>query len=342
MIMDAAILEAAPPSPIGPDGRPRLGAYRGYAGRVAWGDLFRAPWRDPWRLNPVWRTLHHKRWHYASVATERCVVAVAIIHVGYAASAFAYVFDRRERRLLADLSFTELPRAATYTDRPGPGARSRFSSRRASFHIERAQGAASWRVTGQGPEGLVIDATLDAHASPAPLCAIAAIDGGLANCTHKTVGLAATGEVVVAGARLPLTGGHGALDHTSGLLARDTRWRWASASSRHLSLNLVEGFNGPVENVVWIDDTLVPVGPVSFHYDRHATSRPWSIRAADGTLELDFMPEGERREDKDLGVAKSWYVQPIGTFSGVIRPRGRAPIEVNDLIGVTEDHVARW
>ena len=79
-----------------------------------------------------------------------------------------------------------------------------------------------------------------------------------------------------------------------------------------------------------------------FTYDPAATLRPWSIRSANGALDLAFTPAGERREDKNLFVAKSWYVQPIGTFSGAIRLPDRPPIDVRDLVGVTEDHIAKW
>jgi hypothetical protein len=331
-----SISTPAPRSPVGADGAPLFGAYRGYADEVTWAGLSGGA-----RRSALWRRLHQKTWHYASIAGEASVVALAIVDVGLAASAFAYVFDRRSRRLLADLSFTALPGAAAHNGHPGPGASARFSSRRARFSIaHEADGA--WHVRGRAGDALLIDAHLDPTRAPPPLCAIAAIEGGVANCTHKTVGLAARGHVLVKGERFDLEGHAGALDHTRGLLARDTRWRWANASSPTLSLNLVEDFNGPVENVVWIGDTLVPVGPVRFDFDPKRTSRPWSIRAADNSLELEFVPEGERREDKDLILAKSRYVQPIGTFRGVLRPPGAAPVEVRDLVGVTEDHVARW
>ncbi len=335
MAAPATIVNPAPKSPLGPDGRPALGAYRGYAERVSWQGL-----HPDLRRNLLWRKLHTKTWHYASIANEACVVALAIIDVGIAASAFAYVFDRRAGRMATNLSFTALPGAARFTAFAGPGACSRFVTRGRRFAIER--GPSTWHIHGTTRDGFTLDATLDPTCAPSPLCAVARIESGVANCTHKTVGLAAHGFVATGGSRFDLAGGTGALDHTHGLLARDTLWRWASATSPGLSLNLVEDFNGPVENVVWIGDELVPVGPVSFRYDPAATLRPWAIRSADGVLDLEFTPAGERRADNDLLIAKSWYVQPVGTFRGVIRPAGRTPIEVRDLAGVTEDHVARW
>ncbi len=317
-------------------GKPALGAYRGYAGRVSWDGL-----AADLRHNALWRKLHLKTWHYASIANEACVVAVAIIDVGIAASAFAYIFDRRARRLLTNLSATTLPGASRFTDCAGPGASSTFKAGKLRLAIERATGSSAWAIHGTGPDGFTIEASLDTTSAPAPLCAIADIPGGVANCTHKTVGLAARGFVASNGVRFELNDGTGAFDHTHGLLARDTRWRWASATSPGLSLNLVEGFNGPVENVVWVGDELVPVGPVTFDYDRKDTLRPWTIRSADGVLDLVFTPEGERREDKNLVIAKSWYVQPIGSFRGVLRRPDRLPLDIA-LVGVTEDHIAKW
>ena len=46
-------------------------------------------------------------------------------------------------------------------------------------------------------------------------------------------------------------------------------------------------------------------------------------------------------EEGILIVAKSRYVQPIGTFSGTLRLPG-GEVAVADLVGVTEDHAARW
>lgn len=339
---DALVTAAAPASPVGADGRPAFGAYRGACERVVWDGLAGRPGaRGP--LGALWRKLHQKTWCYASIATAECVVALAVIDVGVASSVFAYVFDRRARRLLADHSYTGLPGAARFSDAPGVGARATFRQRDVRFAI--ARDTSGWHLSGSAP-GFELVASLDARTAPATLCAIADIAGGVANCTHKSPGLAARGHVEVAGAdgggRFELAGGAGAVDHTRGLLARDTRWRWASASSTTLSLNLVEDFNGPVENVVWVGDELVPVGPVRFEYDSKATSRPWHIRSLDGRLALEFRPEGERRQDRDLWLVKSWYVQPIGTFHGTLRRPGRAPIDVRDLAGVTEDHVARW
>ena len=68
----------------------------------------------------------------------------------------------------------------------------------------------------------------------------------------------------------------------------------------------------------------------------HATSE-------DGLLDLQFTPEGARQESKNLLVAASYYIQPIGTFRGTVRAHaGAAPVAVDALLGVTEDHRSKW
>ncbi len=334
-------LSPAPPSVVDERGAPVFGAFAGHAAAIDWRRL-----AGPWRRGRVWRAFHAKRWHYASIATPDCVVAAAIIDIGWATSAFAYLFDRRARRLLADLSWLGVPGlSARVSSGAGgahsgaaAGARSRFHGLGGGLALEETAGG--WRLRARGK--LVLDAELTATPATATLCAIADLSGagGVANCTHKTVCLGARGEARARGERFDLGGGSAAIDHTNGLLARDTRWRWASASGERVGLNLVEGFNGPVENALWIDGRLHPVGAAELELRPEAPLEPWRVRTVDERVDLTFTPEGARAEDKNLGFAVSRYVQPIGTFRGAVRGDGE-PIQV-ELTGVTENHVARW
>jgi hypothetical protein len=332
-----ATLGRAPAAVVDPDGAPVVGAFAGHAGSVDWSAL-----RGTWRRGRLWRAVHAKRWHYASIATGECVIAAAIIDIGWATSAFAYLFDRRSRKLLADLSWLGIPGlSARVSAGPGGavngGARSTFRTLGGSLALEEGP-SGGWRLRTRGK--LAIDAELIVTPATATMGAIARIDGGVANCTHKTVCLGVRGEARAREERFLLDGGSAAIDHTNGLLARDTRWRWASTSGERIGLNLVEGFNGPVENMLWIDGRLHPVGTAEFTFRAEAPLEPWRVRTVDGRVDLTFTPEGARAEDKNLGIAISRYVQPIGIFRGTVRGDGD-PIDV-ELTGVTENHIARW
>jgi hypothetical protein len=327
--MPRMTLAACPPSPVDDSGRPAIGAYRGHMREIRWDRLVGAD-----RRGFLWRLAHAKSWHYVSVAGPRAVLAVAIIDAGYAASCFAYLFDRTSRTLLADLSSMGAPGlSVSVAGTAGEGAESRFRGPRLSVGLARK--GLTWRLAINAPR-LQATVELDATNEPPTLCAVARIEKGVANCTHKTACLPARGEAIANGVRISLDGHTGALDHTSGLLARETVWRWANAAGPQVGLNLVEGFNGPVENVVWQDGELHKVGAARILHD-DGVDAAWKVTTDDGAVDLVFTPEGARREDKNLVVARSRYVQPIGTYRGTIRGR-----QVTDLVGVTEDHLAVW
>jgi hypothetical protein len=306
---------------------PAFGTYRGATGPVDW-----AGYGGP-RRRGAW-----KRWHYVSIAGPELVAAVAVVDLGWVGNAFGYLFDRIRGRLLADASAMGLPRRAAHvSDRPAAGARTAFGSRAATVALARDGGAPGrWHLAARF-DGLSLDAVLEESAPVATLCAIAPVPGGVADCTHKTPCLAA-GGVAAAGDRTFDLGDHWAsLDHTSGLLARDTDWRWVSATGPEVAFNLTEGFTAPAENALWHGGRLERLGPVRVEFDADAPMAPWRISDEAGAVDLAFRPEGMRRQDTNLGLARSRYVQPVGTFSGRI-----GPVEVEDLAGVTEDHTARW
>lgn len=319
-------LPPAPPAPVGPDGRLAVGSYRGRVGHVDWGAVARGP---------AWRRRSWKRWHYVSVAGPEVVLALAVVDLGWAGTAFAYLFDRARRRMLADLEVVAPPGRAAVSPVPGDARPTRFSSRR--LHVRLAtDDDGRWRLEARSRH-LTVDATLAETSAGPTLCAIAPVPGGIGDCTHKTPALEVEGLAAAGGARFELGGTVGALDHTSGILARRTRWRWASATDGRVSLNLTEDFTAPYENALWVDGELRRLGPVRFAFDAGRPDEPWSITAPDGSVDLVFRPEGSRRKRTELLVAASSYVQPVGTFSGPV-----GGMTIDGLTGVTEDHGARW
>jgi len=234
-----------------------------------------------------------------------------------------------------------LPGMARVASTAGPGASSTFMSLGGTLRLSRAAGSPAWSLSARLGREIRLDAILRGDREPVSLCAVAAVPGGGVNCTHKTVGLPVEGTILVHGRSLSLDGSFAVLDHTSGLLPRRTEWRWASASGEGIGLNLVQGFNGEKENAVWLEGQLIKVGEATIEYPK-GERLPWRVRTSDGVVDLEFVPEGARRADTNLLVAKSFYVQPVGTFRGTLRPEGRKVFTVERLVGVTEHHVAVW
>ncbi|MEO9385704.1 DUF2804 domain-containing protein [Chromobacterium phragmitis] len=324
-------LPSAPSRLALPDGRAAFGVYQGIVPDLDW-RLALTP------MQRLTRRLRHKRWQYAALAHDDFLIAMAVVDVGWNGTAFSYLFDRRQGKVLAAASANGLPGyAAKVENRAFGDARfERFGQR---FVFERAGDALRLRVASRG---LSLEAEIDLSAMP-PVLAVVAPANYLAHSTHKSGGLPARGEVRCAAGRYDLSAATASLDYSNGLLARETSWRWASAHGPGIGFNLQQGYMGSEENAVWLDGRLWRVGAADFDYQPDAPLAPWRIRSADGLVDLVFTPEGARREDKNLIVAASRYVQPVGRFDGaLIDPDSGARHPVRALAGVAEDHVSRW
>lgn len=325
------ILPPAPLAAVGPDGQPRFGRYRGLAGAPGWENL--AP---PHARGALWRRLHHKRWHFVAFVTDELFCGVAIVDIGWSNTAFGYVFDRAERRVVAALSplgvagltasvgatvaegarFT-MPGRRIAIEADGPhGHRLQLHARR--FHIDAA-------YAGDGPRLLAIGPSFD---------------GGSVHSTQKSPGLALRGSLEAGGRRYRLDGGVASYDFSNGLLGRRTAWRWISAHGQGLGFNLQVGYFGDAENALWVDGALVPLAAVEVAV---AADGCWLLTTKDGLLDLRFTPEGTRCDDKQLLVASSRMRQHVGRFDGWVRAAPGAPRRaVTGLSGLAEDYRARW
>ena len=328
-------LQSLPPAPgqlVLEHGAPAFGMYQGIVGRLDWRPL-RAT-----RYQRLTRKLHHKRWQYAAIAHPDYFIGVAVVDVGWTSTAFAYLFDRQRRQIVAALSANGLPGlSARVQDRAFGDATFRAGRYRLVF----VRTGSRLELTIQSPQ-LQLAAQIDLADMPPVLASIAPANW-LAHSTHKTGGLNVSGTVDCLGRCYSLDGAVASLDYSNGLLARETRWRWASAHSLELGFNLQQGYMADAENAVWLHGRLIRVGPVEFDFDPQQPLQPWHIGDASGQLDLTFTPEGARSENKNLIIAASRYIQPIGRFNGqIIDPANGARHVVQDMTGVTEDHVSRW
>lgn len=321
-------LAPAPARLVDAHGQSAIGRFQGLTGAIDWTGL--AP---PFARGRWWRRLHHKRWHYVALACDEVFAAVAIVDLGWTSTAFAYAFDRRQRRLAASYARDGLPGMGARVALHGAGDSGfRFLGERIALD--------SSALTLRCP-GLEIDARFEGSAPW--LLACGPVDGGALHATQKSGALGLQGELRIGKRRLRLDGGVASFDYSNGLLARDTAWRWASAHSGAIGFNLQAGYFGAQENALWLDGHIIALDEAQFLFDPAAPLSPWHIHTTDGLLDLHFQPEGARAENRNLLVAQSRYIQPIGTFSGTVRASlDSSAVAVRALAGVTEDHFSRW
>lgn len=337
---------APAPNVVVRDGKPLQGRYAGRIDRIDWAAL-KGPHARSW----LWRTLHHKRWQYVGLGNEEVFVGVAIVDLGWMCTAFAYAFDRIRHQVVANWRQDGLRGLqGGVADAPVHGAKAWFKGPFARLRL--AHGTAAEDGEAAGGDNLElsvrtramkvqVDIALD-RAAPF-LLGMGPVAGGVAHATQKSSALPVSGWLNVRGRRFDLSDAVACLDSSNGLLARDTEWRWASAHRADVGFNVQQGYFGGNENALWLDGRLIPLAAARFDFDPLQPMAPWKVRTEDGLLDLVFTPEGARREDRDVWIASSRYVQPVGTFSGWVKASPDASRrEVRDLLGVTEDHRSRW
>lgn len=344
-------LPVAPTTVADPSGAPRYGTYRGGFDTV---DLERLSGR--YQPSKAARLVTHKRWLYAFVATPECLALCSVADLSYASNAFVLVADLRQQRVLADRGVLGLPPPFVRVgSQPGSGLAARFRLPGFEVRASRPRGDERYHVDARlGPpfafQSTRVSASLLAAGAAPPLTAVAPVDGGIVNVTQKWAGLLSFGSIDIAGQHFSLDGGVGGLDYTRGYLARRTAWRWAFACGRlsdgtPLGINLVEGFNdsaeGVSENAVWLGGAMHPLGRARFAFNRSDPLDRWSIETDDQAVQLQFRPFGAHREQRDLKVVKSRFVQPVGLFEGTVTVDG-VTHRIQDVPGVTEDQDVEW
>jgi Protein of unknown function (DUF2804) len=245
-----------------------------------------------------WRPL--KAWRYVGVFGPELMICAAAVRIGPARQSFWAIWDRTSRRLYERTSF-------------GRGGVSLPPGR-----VEVSAG------------GFRLSLALGENAGVESVCRS---DAQYA-WTRKQGGIRASGTLVMPDGRVRAVRSRAVVDDTAAYYGRHTCWRWSAGvgtaiDGRALAWNLVEGVNDPVtgsERTVWVDGEPVEVPPARFDADLR------------GVGELRFDAEAIRQHRQNLGVVRSRYRQPFGTFSGRL-PDGS---ELSCGYGVMEEHDVWW
>jgi hypothetical protein len=333
----ASIVTPPPGAVIDPrSGLARHGTYRGSFARV---DL--APLR-PSALSAVTR---EKRWIYVAITREPWVIALAIVDLGYAQTAFGFAY-REGEGLRADLrSIPGLPFVSGVTQDGVHRVDARLVSPLGRFSVRERRGEGVLEVRGS-TRALELRASIDLSRAAPAMTAVAPVRGGIVNVTEKQALAPVRGAALVNGARVDLDGGVAGFDLTIGLLARETRWNWGflmgrTESGEPIALNLVQGFVGAPECALFGPGSLHALSEGRFEMDRERPLEPWRVRTERGECDLVFEPGAVHDETLDLGALRSRFVQPIGAFRGTIR-RGDETLRIAHALGVVEDQEVRW
>ena len=249
-----------------------------------------------------WRAL--KAWRYVGIYGPELMICIGSVRIGPARQAFWAVWDRQNSLLYER---TVLGRGSVRLE---PG-RARVADGRIELDIELAETDGIESICPSG----------DSYA-----------------WTRKQGGIRARGAIAIDGRLRPLDA-RAVIDDSAGYHERAVSWRWsagvgATRDGVPVAWNLVSGINDPArdsERTIWIDGEAGEVGPNTFAADLV------SVAFAEGG-ELHFTAEAERSRTENMGLVRSSYRQPFGTFTGHL-PGG---IELGEGFGVMEEHDVVW
>lgn len=331
----------APESLIDSSGRPVFGQFNGIPKQLG---IEKFNYRDSMdRGANLWgRYFDYKQFQFISVVTSRFIIGVAIADIRYLGSSFCYVYDIQQNKLVEQTWLRPLSIDKVMSSSPHHGL-SHIAGRSVMFNID----AGVWQIS-IDTKTITANITLSPPEGSLPLsmCTPTGYSGW--TYTQKHNALSVSGWLIINGRPVKLDNALAGYDFSAGYMRRETSWRWASIhhqlNGKTLGLNLAAGVNetGSCENALWINGERHLLGPVFFNFDRANQQVPWHIHSLDGRIELTFQAKNQRSEKLNLWLLKSNFRQFIGFFNGIIIDNHGVTHHLNNVIGLTEDHFARW
>lgn len=290
-----------------------------------------------------WRKrFDYKQFQFVSIVTEKYIIGVAIADIRYLASGFCYVFDTETHELVEQQWLK--PFNMGYQTQPSSwNSQAYLANDAIQFKIEHGL----WHIQ-LSTDLIQADLRLkpESESLPLMLCTPTAYSGW--TYTQKHNALTIHGQMSVKGQPQDLSNAVAGYDFSAGYMRRETSWRWASINHRSedksIGLNFAAGVNetGHCENVVWIDGERHLMPPVQFEFSRMHQEASWRITSQDKRIDLIFKPKNQRSEKKNFWFLKSNFRQFVGYFSGYLIDGNGIKHELEEVMGLTEDHYAKW
>ncbi|PML57862.1 DUF2804 domain-containing protein [Vibrio lentus] len=333
--------QPAPGSIIDTNGQPIIGHFDGIPHAL---NIEQFDYRNTMdaKANAWQKHFHYKQFQFVSIVTPTHIIGVAIADIRYLGSAFVYLYDIENNQLEECSWLRPLSLDKQVTSSPFQGI-THIAGQSIVFEIHDGE----WHLR---LKTKIINAdvrfTPPDNSLPMAMCSPTGYSGW--TFTQKHNALAVSGHIEAKGNIIDLNQALAGYDFSAGYMRRETGWRWASINSlidqKTIGLNLAAGVNetGTCENVLWVDGSRHLLNPVHFMFNRDDIDHPWTITSQDGRINLTFTPVNQRSEKLNLWVLKSNFRQFIGHFSGSIQDNDGSIHQLENVLGLTEDHFARW
>ena len=327
--------------------------------------VFKTPFRqlnlldaDPfgWKgLSPrCYRKFRLKEWQHFSVVTPTHFLGLAVVDAKVMGVSWCYLFDRETRQLVEHSR--QAPLRPPTISRELLDSKFRYRARDYEVDVHNHLDAGEHLVTfsAKGKKDPPISGRLQIREKPGevqPLICVLPIGESRVFYTHKApcpvAGEISVGDRVIA---LNPETDFAILDIHKSYYPYRTWWKWSTFVGRDeaggiIGANLTRGLHGnnalENENCIWHGNRITLVSDAEFEIPENIME-PWRITTADGRADLTFTPQGLRQETLDFKIITSWYMAPLGAFSGTLVDGDGTAHEVKDVFGISEHHRVTW
>lgn len=334
-------LTPAPARLIQHDGDAVYGLFDGSVPRLNFTDFDYRTVLDG-KASQLARHFQFKQFQFVSVTGPNWLLAVAIADIRYASSGFAYLYQQDattvEKGLLLPLQL-----GCQMSQSPTSG-RAQLHLGKTRWHLDLNNH--SWQLELECGE---LQASLQLERQqqqPLALCAPTGYQG--LTYTEKNNALVVTGQLKLGERQFDLSEARGGYDFSAGFMRRRTNWRWASINTllqnEPFGLNLANGVNetGLCENALWYQGKIQHLSPVQFQLNRRQPNQNWQLHTLCGEVELEFQPLYCRQEKVQAALLTSNFRQYVGYYQGNIMLADGSKLQLQQCLGLAEDHYAKW
>lgn len=334
-------LTPAPSRLIQPDGNAVVGIFEASVPTLNFAEFDYRTVLDA-KAGALARYFHLKQFQFVSVTGPNWLLAVAIADIRYASSGFAYLYQQDvatvEKGLLLPLQL-----GCQMSNSPTSG-RAQLHFGQIGWHFDLSDD--SWQLELRCGELQAKLSLQRQQQQPLALCAPTGYQG--LTYTEKNNALTVTGELKLGQQHFDLSTARGGYDFSAGYMRRRTNWRWASINTLFqgvpFGLNLANGVNetGLCENALWYQGKIQHLSPVQFHFTRQDAKANWQIATLCGEVELAFAPLYCRQEKVQAALLTSNFRQYVGHYQGRITLADGSILQLQQCLGLAEDHYAKW
>lgn len=299
--------------------------------------------------------LRKKKWNYWAVTSPDLMFSATVSHIDYAAVLFVYIldlktFDFHEKTLLIPLGKNvSMPNEVQQTIKVDHKDMmiqliDQDSDTRIKVEIDDFDGKGT---------PLQANISLERPDKYQSLNVVVPWSDKRYQFTSKQPTIPATGTVQWGDRHYTFSpdNAFGCLDFGRGIWKYASTWNWASGSGivdgKRVGLNFggqwTDG-TGQNENGLLIDSVLHKIHEdIVWEYDTGDFMKPWRLTTKDSDrVDLTFTPLFERIAATNVIIVQSRVNQMIGHFNGKVVSDDGEVINIEQMIGWAEDHMAKW